>query len=228
MNWPTVAVVIITYNRPQEVRQVIKALRTCIQYKGPLVWHLADDQSPGLYVQAIREDFPELHFSASITARGGWGKNVNTALKGCKTPYVFACEDDYVAIRPLNLTQGVALLEKEHTLGLVRYDGLAGHILNLQLRTTVTSIGDVAYVKIEHTSPHINIYSHRPHLKGERFHRHYGYYPEGLALGATEETYAHHVKDNMGTGPQLVALTDGLVRAFTHIGHSWKGSPYDK
>ena len=227
MNWPPVAVVIVTYNRLSEIRRTIQALQRHLHYNGPLVWHLADDSSPNNYVERVRRQFPELHLSASITPRKGWGVNVNVALRGCKTPYVFLCEDDYVAQRDLDLTQGVALLEKEHSLGLVRYDGLAGHILDLKLRTTKTLIGDIAYVIIAKSSPHLNVYSNRPHLKHMRFHRAYGWYPEGLPLGKTEETFAHQVKDNISDGPELVALASGLVRAFEHVGRSWKGSSHD-
>lgn len=227
MNWPPVGVIIVTYNRLVEVRRTIKALQKHLHYDGSLMWHLADDQSPGSYIQHVRSYFPELHFSASITPRKGWGVNVNTALQGCKTTYAFLCEDDYVAKRDIDLTLGVALLETKHDVGLVRYDGLEGHLLDLKLRTTKTSIGDVAYIIIEKSSPHLNVYSNRPHLKHERFHRFYGWYPEGRALGATEEAFAHQVKDNITDGPKLVALADGFVRAFEHVGQSWKGSRHD-
>ncbi len=228
MKWPRVAIVIVTYNRPVEIRRTIKALKAYLSYDGLLAWHLADDQSPGRYVEKIRQDFPDLHFSASVTARRGWGGNVNEALKRCKTTYAFLCEDDYVAKRAINLSLGVALLEKEHKIGLVRYDGIEGHTLDLKLCTTKTPTGDVAYATIEQSSPHLNIYSNRPHLKHLRFHGYYGRYPEGLPLGATEDAFAHHIKDNLGEGPKLAVLADGMVRAFDHVGQSWKGSSYDK
>ena len=82
---PGVTILIVTWNRPQEIRRVIERLKEKVSY--PVLWHLADDTSPGSYVADIVRDFPE--FTYTITpGRSGYGANVNLALSHIKTPYV--------------------------------------------------------------------------------------------------------------------------------------------
>ena len=228
ITWPDVAVMIVTYDRPGEIRRVIKALAKYLQYKGKLVWYLADDGSPDSYVLDIQRDFPNLGFRASITKRLGWGANVNKGMQTIAEKHVFLCEDDYVALYPLDITKGVALLDSKARIGLVRYDGLAGHRLNLAIEEIETRLGVLQYLEIlKKTSRGLNVYSNRPHLKHRKFHRAYGEYPMGKSLGETESAFAHRVK-NILTGPRLVTLETGLVRAFDHVGKSRQGTELDQ
>lgn len=225
MSWPTITVLIITYDRPKEVREVIRALQENLSYPGELQWHLADDSSPDTYALDILGDFPDLSFTHTVTpGRSGWGINVNTGLRAIDTPYVFQCEDDQVAQRPLDLERGVYVMEHVPAVGLVRYDGLEGHRLVLYTDETPKLDGyRVHFLRIDKASTlkrkTTHGYSNRPHLKCRAFHEFLGYYPEGLNLGSTETMYAHHVMWNKGP-PELVALSDGVVRAFKHIGKS--------
>lgn len=218
--WPDVTVLIITYNRPKEIRQVIETLQDKLHYPGEIRWHLADDTSPGSYVADILRDFPK--FSHTITPkRSGWGINVNTALRAIKTPYIFQIEDDQVALRQLDIEAGVFVMQHVPTVALVRYDGIEGHRLALYMDETPKIKGRrVHFLRIDRRQGGgLNAYSHRPHLKHSRFHALYGMYPEGLSLGSTEELFAHHVLHAKGT-PDVVALADGIKRAFKHIGKS--------
>jgi len=206
MEWPTVRVLIVTYNRPKEIRQTLRALREHIIYDGQLSLHIADDGSPKNYLNELQRDVTWTRFTRSVTQRKGWGANVNKGLKACGDSFVFLCEDDYVARRDLDFNSGVALLLADKlNIGLVRYDGLAP------------------------CSPHLGVYSNRPHLMHPRFHMHYGLYPEGRALGQTEADYAHRVKDRgqMPNAPALAILPEGILLAFDHIGRSWKGTNED-
>jgi len=228
--WPTAMIVAVTYNRPAEIRRTLARLRDAIYYPGGTVrLHIADDGSEPGYVNALREDFPDQIHSVSVTDRQGWATNVNTALRQvfAETPYVFLIEDDYVARRPIDLRRGVALLEAVPHLGLIRYDGIEGHRLLLRLcQADDTRIGRVHYLWLRRESPETYIYSHRPHLVHKRFHDCYGYYTPGLALGSVEMIFAEKWKLN--DGPEIAALSDGIDRAFDHIGRSWKGSSHDK
>jgi len=233
MNWPPITVLIVTYDRPKEIREVIEALQVKLTYAGDLHWHLADDCSPTPgYVPAILSDFAHLNFTSTTTPqRRGWGVNVNTGLRAIETPYVFQCEDDQVARRPIDLERGVFVMEHVPDVGLVRYDGLEGHRLVLHVDETPMVDGRrVHFLRIDKRSslrrkePYG--YSNRPHLKHRRFHGSYRGYPEGLKLGATEMMYAHHVMNQDGM-PELVALADGIERAFNHIGRSRQLSPED-
>ena len=226
--WPDVAVMVVTYDRPSEIRRVIRALDKHLQYDGKFVWYLADDASPGNYVLDIQRDFPKLNFRASVTKRLGWGANVNKCLQKIAEKHIFLCEDDYVALYPLDINKGVALLDSKANIGLVRYDGLAGHRLNLALEEIETRLGVLQYLEIlKKSSRGLNVYSNRPHLKSRKFHRAYSHYPMEKSLGETESAFAHRVKDIL-TGPRLVALETGIVRAFDHIGHSRQGTELDQ
>jgi hypothetical protein len=227
---PIVTVFIVTYDRPREIRLTIDALSANLRYPPDrLRWHLADDGTPGAYLDDLKRDYSALNFSATVTERKGWGANVNKGMQHCweeNGSYIFLCEDDYVALKPLDLERGVMLLETTPTVGLVRYDGLSAHSLNLLLREADTPLGRFDFLSIEKSSPHLNIYSNRPHLKHRRFHEAYGQYPEGLSLSDTEVTFAHHVRDVVG--PTIAALGDGIERAFDHIGKSRQGSEHDQ
>jgi len=226
ITWPDVAVMVVTYDRPSEIRRVIVALTKHLQYKGKFVWYLADDGSPGNYILDIQRDFANLGFRATITKRLGWGANVNKCMKKIGEQYIFLCEDDYVALYPLDINKGVALLGSKANIGLVRYDGLAGHRLNLTIEEIDTRLGVLQYLEILKDSRGLNVYSNRPHLKHVKFHKAYSHYPMGKSLGETESAFAHRIKDII-KGPKLVALETGIVRAFDHIGKSRQNTAVD-
>lgn len=228
-DWPDVTVLIVTYNRPKEIRKTIRALSTLLRYEGQLRWHIADDGTPGDYLTELESDLQTegIEFTSTVTSRQGWGVNVNTAWDAIEGDFVFLCEDDYVARQECNLTHGVALLLAEPAIGLVRYDGLAGHKLNLFLREVKkTEAGRLDYLVVSRDSPHLNIYSNRPHLVHRRFYEQIGRYVEGKSLGMTEVDYAHRVKDEE-RGLLVVTLDDGIRRAFKHVGRSRQRSEED-
>jgi len=228
--FPQVTVLIVTFDRPSEIRVTIDTLIEHIQYSGPIHWHIADDGSQDGYVSDLINDYKHLSLSHTITNRQGWGANVNKALNSITTDYVYLNEDDYVSLFTIDLDKGVALLEANKELGIVRYDGLAGHILNLELRECDTKIGRLSYLRISKHSPHLNVYSHRPHLKHRRLHDKLGLYKDGLPLGQTEEAFAHKIKDEpyTDTSPHVAILPSGIPRAYDHIGHSRQGTDWDK
>jgi hypothetical protein len=195
--------------------------------QGKLLFHLADDGTPGDYIGAIESEFHYLHWTHTVTNRQGWGANVNTALKAIQTNMVFLIEDDYVSLHPINLVDGVRLLTAKDDIGLIRYDGIAGHNLTTYWREYTDSDGRIDYGIIDLKSPHLNCYSNRPHLRHKRFTDYFGYYPEGKPLGWTEEAFAHHIKKAPSEAPKLVILDDGVPRHFDHIGKSRQRSEYD-
>lgn len=241
MDFPVVSILIVTYDRPVEIRRTIDALRKHVRYpRDKLRWTMADDGSEGNYVYNIQQDFKDLSITATISKRGGWAVNVNKGMKFCWgiSDYVFLCEDDYVARRTINLEKGVALLmskedagipegvEKRKPIALLRYDGLQAHWAALQLRESKSAIGNIHYLKIHHNSPFLPIYSNRPHLKHRRFHDYYGMYAEGQSLAATEIGFTKKVKQKPD-GPWLCILEDGITLAFDHVGKSRQGTDKD-
>lgn len=230
MDWPPVTVLIVTYDRPREIRLTIDALRRHLRYPGELRWHLADDNSPDGYLTQLKQDYSTLNFSVTITDRKGWGANVNKALVHAwdvTGDFVFLCEDDYVAKRDLDLASGMMVLAANKAIGLIRYDGIAGHALDLQLREVETEIGKLQCLCIMKSSPHLNIYSNRPQLKHRRFHDCIGMYDENKKLGETESAFAHQVRDRYDDCPKVAVLQDGIMSAFNHIGESRQGSELD-
>jgi len=233
-SYPPVTVLIITYNRPHEVREVIEALQAKLSYPGELRWQIADDSTPDpLYVPEILRDFSDLNFTHTIThGRSGWGVNCNTGLRKMTTKYVFQCEDDQVAQRTIDLDTGVFVMEHMDEVGLVRYDGIEGHKLVLLLRETPRVEGRREhFLQIERELTRkmrreLYGYSHRPHLKHMRFHAVLGAYPEGYALGSTEQLFAWRAMMNDGP-PEIITLADGVTRAFKHIGKSRQGMKED-
>lgn len=235
-DYPLVTIVLVTYDRPNELRTTVASLMEHIVYPPErLRWHLADDGSPDpLYCESVIHESTlhgdvEMRWSATQTTRKGWGANVNKALLHAMgdTEYVYLNEDDYVAQKTLRLDLGVQLMETVSEIGLVRYDGLSAHIgMILRLKEAKSADVRLDYLELDRASPLLNVYSHRPHLRHRRFTACVGMYPEGLSLGATEEAYAHRVRD-MQQCPQVAVLDDGIVRAFDHIGRSRQGSDED-
>lgn len=249
MTWPTVTLLLCTYNRPDEFRRTFYALAKQLHYPAAdLRVLIADDHSPGNYIRELErfvEDTSGLQCDFSITAvNSGWGANVNRALANVKTDYVFFCEDDYVLTRDLDLRVGVALLEATTDIGYLRYRGTAGdqiifHQQEADLtpwladyREGVGLPGKCSYLVMDGGSPGLYVYTHGAHLKRRRFHAMYGYYAEGLKLGATEEAFAHQVRDVMrGTpnrAPWLTILPEWIPMHWDHIGQSYQHSEYDK
>ena len=229
MTQPDLTVLVVTYDRPYEIRETLNALRGHLRYDPNVKWHLADDGSPGSYLDDIYRDFADLDWAWTVTPRLGWGANVNTALRAISTDYIFLIEDDYVARHPLDLYSGVALLTARSDLDLVRYDGLAGHVgLSLWMDEAPVAGGHMPFLRIDtRRSGHLNCYSNRPHLRHRRFHERLGLYPEGLPLGYTEETYAHRVKDVSSPQVSIAVLVDGITQAFDHIGKTRQGTDLD-
>ena len=132
----------------------------------------------------------------------------------------------------INIADGVKLLTKNNNVGLVRYDGIAGHTgTALKLCEHKNGKDKFTYCAIDHKRSQRPItYSNQPHLRHKRFTEYYGLYPENVSLGRCERLYANHVKRNPD-GPQIAILEDGIQNRFTHLGagnNSRQHSEWDK
>jgi glycosyltransferase involved in cell wall biosynthesis len=233
MDNPTLGVMITTYDRPREIRLTIESLVKHLRWDGPLHFHIADDCSPGKYVNDILHDFRSLRITATITKRESLGANMNrgqTFLWNCGFPYIMMCLDDMVAIRDIDLTSGYALMESDAGVGAVRYDGIIGHALDLHLREVHTPVGNINYLWVDPWSPFNYMYSGRPHLVSRKFHTYYGLFAEGLGLGMTEEDFIQRFRPlaqaNLAS-PKVAILPNYVVESFDHIGHSWQKTKED-
>jgi glycosyltransferase involved in cell wall biosynthesis len=241
---PPITILIVTYNRPKEIRIVIDAIQEKMYYSGEVNWLIADDSDNKKYGNDLIRDYPHLELMLSRTPKNmGWGANVNLALKRLPTEIYFLIEDDYVPTQFIDLDPFVALLSVHQGIGVVRFDGIAGHRIVCQAAESDISLllpnfhqgtgvgGRLNYWLIDGKSRELYVYSNRPHLAHIRFHNFYGVYAEGVKLGATEEMMAHTVKERMKDfldAPALAAPFEHCVNYFDHIGKSHQHTIEDK
>ena len=239
--WPDLTVLVCTFDRYDTLARTLESVREKLAYRGRLRVHIADDGSPDGYVARALEwvaHNTDWEATSSVTARRGWGANVNAALAMIETEYIYLTEDDYVLTRTLDLTPYVALLETERQLGMVRF-GIAAHELVCALceadisawlpnyREGVGQPGKLGYWRVDRRlSRGCYKYSNRPHLKHRRFHEHYGGYAEGVGLARTEHEFNERFCST-GEGPEIVCPIDWVGWHYDHIGQSRQGTEYD-
>lgn len=240
MQWPEITVLIVTYKRPDETRGVIRALQKNLLYPN-LKWLICDDSTGREYQTALRADYPHMKLVSTKT-NSGWGANVNNGLHHVDTPYVYLIENDYILTQPQDLRVGISLMEVNDAIGRIRYDGVVGHQVICHLRESdivkwiadyrqgMALPGKLSYWLIDNASPSLWLYSNRPSLSHIRFWKFYGPYDEGLRLGATEESYAHRVKDKMTEigAPAIAVLPEWVVRYYDDIGVSFQHTELDR
>lgn len=243
---PNVTVLIITYNRRAELKQTLKALYNYLYYDGIIRYLIADDCTGGTYRDDVLSDVGAARMSEetkfiSTPHNSGWAGNFNHAYSHVTDDFVLLIEDDYIATENIDISPYVALMLAHTGIGLVRLDGIAGH--KAVCHVNETDIGDylphyrqgasmpgkLNYFLLDNSSRETWLYSNRVHLKHRRFHDFYGMYPEGLRLGHTEESYAHHVKDMMllENAPAIAVPLDA-TSYFDHIGKSYQWTEHDK
>lgn len=239
------SLIIVTYNRPQVIRRTLRALHYHLHLtkldNSQII--LADDWSPNDYAESVTEwAAAELGWSLEInrpaTIRGGWGRNVNSAITWARYPNMMIVEDDYLLTHDIDLHQHIKLLNHPDV-GMVRLDGIVGHVgLRTELRECLMNDYQFTGMLPRHypywnllpSSNHLNVYSNRPHLFNRQFLADYGLYPEGKPLGDTEEQYAGHVLHVMRSrkdAPQIVAPVELTACYWEHIGNSYQGSEHD-
>ncbi len=244
--WPLVTVLVCTYNRPDELLATLKALDHNLSYPPErLRWVIADDCSNYNIQKLLYENmWADIVRVIQTPKNMGWGANVNYAMRQLDSNYIYFTEDDYVLSKTLDLCVGVAVMESVPALGMLRYFGPGGDVgikydqkeadisgWLPHYRDTLGLEGKKTYLEFSPDSDSLWILSNRPHLKKAHFHGYYGDYPQGLKLGATEESFAHTVKDGLRAdvnAPKVAVFPEFIAPAFDHIGKSFKGSEHDK
>lgn len=254
-NFPRLAIGVITFNRPNEIRATIAALVQQVRYAGEVVVIVSDDSTPGPYRRDLeywwQETYPRhpWQFKTMSTAKnGGWGRATNGLLREVfeveRVNYLLQIEDDYIAHTPIDLNVGVAVMEQEPALGMLRYRATAGAPMHYAQRETDIhrwcpeyreywgyTQAKVTWLELLSTSETLWLYSNGVHLKRPEFHGVYGLYPEGLKLGMTEEQFAHNVLDIMRAHPHTPKIgiqPEFVLMKFDHVGVSYQGTEYDK
>lgn len=247
MNWPPLAVGIITYNRPQSFTTSLAYLQMYLHYPNIVRWVFSDDGSDSDYLPS-GENIVHLRHP-----RRGMGYNWNAMIAACEevAPYTFCMQDDWCLMRDVDLRHGVALMEYAHNspaYRMVRYHKLTGHIgLPMQIKEW-----DVSGILPEYNDgpneyhPHMmnfldlmapatdifSPYSGGAHLRHRDFTQWYGQYPEGQPFSETEMDFMRRVNNalrvNPEAAPRIAMLPEFIKSAFRDIDVSYRGTAVEK
>lgn len=213
MNWPEVVILLVTFKRTDYAIRTIRALKERLDYPN-LWWHIADDGSGGEHQQALVSaiDTPG-QISLTDTAQAdGTGYNRNVGLRAAfeRTPYVLHIEDDWELSEPYTLFPAMKVLTENLGVGMIRFGFLdAGH------RGTTVAYSGRVWWELQKANNNF-VFAGHPHLLHRRFHDSYGFYPQGLLPGATEETFARNVMRRIG--PRILFPIYHNWGLFNHIG----------
>ena len=251
--FPPLTICIQTFRRLDELARTIDALHQNVLYpRDKLTWLIGDDASGGEFTERYKDLIRRYHGLLggvrviSTLENGGWGASANNAMKYITTPYVYHTDDDFILTRPLDLEIGVALLEAEKHIGMLRYASLAGsekyvyqqHEADLRawfdepLSGAGARAGVLVYLTLAKESPSLYLYSQTPQLVHKaRWFDYYGAFPTGVMLGEGEEKYCHHVKDKLladDSAPQIAVLPEWIPMHYQIVRpHSWQYSEFD-
>jgi len=220
MDWPIIGILIPTFNRPTIVARTVELLRANLSYSGEIEYYVSEDSA---------ETVVDINASDVQVLRGpqrGLGANLNFLLRTCPHTILMQMDDDHHLIASLVLDKLVNHLMNEPDAGWMRLMGVGFH----NYRATLNGV----YWYVDWESPGIYIPSTRPHIKHRRFIEAYGFYPEGLKLGATEEGYCHQCKNraiqlrmaSMPAPKVLVPLEVATEDSWLHVGDSYQNYGY--
>lgn len=183
-----ITAVLLTYNRYDYAEHTLKCFLERIHYSGELALHIADDGSPGDYVDRLRYCagcYSKLvGVSHSITDRRGYGGNYNVATQVVHpiSDYVMPIEDDWELTRNLDLDPFVADLESTDY-GCIRmaYVGWTQDLL-----AKFVGINGRMYLNLLPESKELHVFSGHPRLEKVSWQRRLGVWPENAKPGDTE------------------------------------------
>jgi glycosyltransferase involved in cell wall biosynthesis len=219
MNWPPLAILIVTYNRRDTLRGTLEHLHEHLHYVGDRRIFIADDGSDDGTREMIAKEYAGTTLVSSD--RSGLGANTNAGLRAAldHSPFVLQLQDDMHLLTHLDLHPHVEKLRDDETSGFIRLWGIGGH------RYTATLEGN--FWRVDWNSDELYIPSDRPHLKHKRFVDVVGYYPEGRLTAETEEAWCHQVRDKARAGSvPSVLVPQGIdtERSWEHMewGNRWR------
>jgi glycosyltransferase involved in cell wall biosynthesis len=196
MDWPTLAINIVTYNRKETLRTTLQRLAAHLWYEGPRHVFVADDGSDDGTQAMLAEEWPHVRLVQS--ARAGMGANTNAGLRAglAVAEYILQFQDDMQLLTTLDLHPHIEKLRDDPTCGFIRLWGVGGHRYKGNLEGN--------YWRVHWDSDELYIPSDRPHDKHRRFHEFFGMYPEGHTTHETEDAWCWQCKHRAGLdGKQL-------------------------
>lgn len=243
ITYPKIAVSIITYNRPEQFKQVYESAKKYLIYPD-LAWVLSDDGSPAPYIQDYAADIHLTH------NRLGMGGNWNRAIEAGEglADYVLCLQDDWLFTEPVDLRIAQQFLEQHPDYGMFRYHKVTNHEgLPLVIRDWVVdetfprlSSGKYEYSPqiipflelIPNQSDVYSPYSGGIHLRHKRFTEFYGKYPEGKGFSESELSFMLRVNKAHRDKPEgyqrIGMLPHYIMSRFLDIGVSYRDTPTEK
>jgi glycosyltransferase involved in cell wall biosynthesis len=213
----SLAVVITTFNRKDILKETIGRVAEHIKYSGGEVRvFIADDGSTD-GTQEMAASWPFCRIVQSN--RAGLGGNANAGLKMAFqfSDVVFQFQDDMWIDGPLDMTPHVQLLREKPEIGWIRIGHYLNHNFTAQMR------GE--YWHLLWNSQEYYIASDQPHVKHRRFHDFFGYYPEGLKIADTENSWCGRtwqIAQISQDAPQVWLSARVPHQIWRHVGPSWQ------
>jgi glycosyltransferase involved in cell wall biosynthesis len=211
--WPTISVIIPTYNRPFVLRRVIDGLKKNLMYKGNIHYYIGVDGK----IKHGKMFSGDGDITIIPGPNNGLGANLNRLIKNAGK-YLLQLDDDHLLRQRLDLTPHVRKLKRDESAGWIRLMGVGYHDYIAALEEN--------YWRVWWQSPELYIPSNRPHLKHRRFHKHFGLYPKSVLLGETEEIFCQRCKEKKGGPDVLIPLDVMTESSWSHIGESWQIKGY--
>jgi glycosyltransferase involved in cell wall biosynthesis len=184
-DWPTVAVLIPTFNRGELLAENLKYMSENLLYKGEVKVIVGDDSDSDEL--AFNPEKADCRFPISYerhAPRLGLGGNLNWLHGVTECEIGIALDDDHRLVKSLDITPYVRRLLEDSTAGWIRLMGTDSHKLKAQL--------EGGFWRVSWLSDELYIASYRAHLfKIKKWGEMYGPYPVTRFIGECEEQFNH-------------------------------------
>jgi GT2 family glycosyltransferase len=210
-------VLFLTYNRMVYADPCLRSILRNIKWSGELHVHIADDGSPGNYVDSLRTivgSNSAVHsVGVSNSERRGYGANYNLATQHIHNwcDLVLVVEDDWKLMHKLDLDKLAVALE-DARIGCIRLGYLG---ITQQLYGEFVYIDSMSFWLLDHNSSEPHVFAGHPRLETVGWQRYAGTWPEGEDPNRTEFLVAERVRK--GVAWPAWANPDGSTW-FAHIG----------
>ena len=176
-------VLVVTYNRKGILSRTLNSIKEHLLPDNIVV---ADDGSTDGTQDMLKTWYPDVILVQSDRLRLGGNSNAGLRVAFELTDVVLHTQDDYFLTGDTGVREHIKTLEEDENCGWIRIGQSFNHDFVASLH------GE--YWRVSWDSPGLYIASDQPHLKHRRFHDTYGWYPEGLPVGDTENSWCGRVK----------------------------------
>lgn len=210
-----ITVMLLTYDRYEYAEKTLINFLNNVVCSDELHVHIADDGSPGDYVDKLKYAagcYDKVKsVGATISNRRGYGGNYNLATHAIHgtSDFVFPLEDDWKLVRQLNLDGYIQDLT-ETKYNAVRFGYLGW---TYQQLCELVGINFRTYIHLLPDSTNQYVFSGHPRIEKVSYQRNIGLWPEGLNPGQTEINVASRMEAREGI---LIHLEN--YAPFVHFG----------